>query len=241
MFRRSHVLLALSILLVSSVAIANAGESKLGTFKSSTGETFFALSMSADAGIRAPDKHDVVILFDTSASQTGLYRDDALAALETMLKSLGDNDRVKLLAVDLNAVPMTDGFVAPHSAAMQQALRKLERRAPLGSTDMIGALQQAAAGLSSEKGRANSVVYIGDGISRANAIESKEFAGLVGDLVSHKAAVSSFAIGPQRNVYLLATLANQTGGVLLVDTDKTTGQQGSYHGKSRSRCCAVAG
>ena len=57
--------------------------------------------------------HDVVVLIDTSASQTGDFRDKGLAALDSMLAGLRETDRVQLLAVDLNSVPLTDGeFVA---------------------------------------------------------------------------------------------------------------------------------
>jgi hypothetical protein len=47
---------------------------------------------------------DVLVLMDTSASQVGLYRQDSLAALEALLSGLSDQDRVRLVAVDVNAV-----------------------------------------------------------------------------------------------------------------------------------------
>ena len=232
MCKRGNFLLALSPVLAIAVAASSlpgrsnvmAAESRLATFDSSTGEKYFALSLKPDNLGPPAAAHDVVVLFDTSASQTGMYRDDAIAALETMVGTLGPGDRVKLVAVDLNAIPLTDGFVAPKGAEMQQALRKLELRTPLGSTDLIAALQGAIDSYGPANTNPRSVVYIGDGVSRANVIESKEFDAIVRDLVSSRASVSSMAIGPSRDGRLLATLANHTGGMLYVDSDQNTGQ-----------------
>lgn len=232
MSKRGNFLLALTPVLAFAVTASSllsrsnvtAAESRLATFDSSTGEKYFALSLKPDNLRPSAAAHDVVVLFDTSASQTGMYRDDALAALEAMVGALDAADRIKLVAVDLNAIALTDGFVAPRSAEMQQALRKLNLRTPLGSTDMIAALRGAIDSYGAANTNPRSVVYIGDGVSRANVIESKEFEALVSDLVARRASVSSMAIGPSRDGRLLATLANHTGGMLYIDTDQNTGQ-----------------
>ena len=123
----------------------NAGESaRWATYQKPSGDGYFALSLAP----ALPDTHasgrDVVVLFDTSASQTGAYREDARTALSSLLAGLTPDDRVKLYAVDLNAVALTDKFVAPGSDALQAGLAKLDQRAPLGSTDMAGAFTAAA-------------------------------------------------------------------------------------------------
>jgi len=103
------------------------------------------LSLKPSITTDATTGRDVVVLFDTSASQVGAYRTDALEALHTMLRGLNSQDRVKLVAVDVNAVPMNDSFVAADSDAMKTALAKLDRRVPLGSTDLAVAMKSAAA------------------------------------------------------------------------------------------------
>ena len=88
---RRGTLLALTPLLTLACAVSVmpgpsfAAESRLATFRTATGEDYFALSLSANAALPATEAQDVVVLFDTSASQTGIYRDDALSALESML------------------------------------------------------------------------------------------------------------------------------------------------------------
>ncbi|MDE0737165.1 MAG: hypothetical protein OSB47_15185, partial [Pirellulaceae bacterium] len=58
---------------------------QMTTFAKPSGETFFALSVKPNVEVKPIAAHDVLVLFDTSASQTGLYRKDSLAALQTML------------------------------------------------------------------------------------------------------------------------------------------------------------
>ena len=84
-----------------------------------------------------------MILADTSASQAGLFRADSLLAVRTLMERLDPKDRVKLIAVDLDAVPLTEQFVEADSQEMREALAKLEQRTPLGATDMERALQAA--------------------------------------------------------------------------------------------------
>ena len=199
---------------------ANAAEpARLATFDTGSGETFFALSITPDVDVPAAKGSHVAVLFDTSASQSGIFRQDALSALTSMLKSLEASDRVHLLAVDLSAVPMHEGFIAPHGSEMQAALAKLGKRAPLGATDMIGGLRSALVALEQAGDAPRSVVYIGDGMSKARYIEQEAFRSLVSDLVAGRAAVSSYSIGKTQNLALLATLANHTGGMLHVDSD----------------------
>ena len=85
-----------------------------------------------------------MILVSTAASQTGDYRAKSLATLQSVLSKLDANDRVKLMAFDLNATPLTQGFVAPNGPEMAEALGALERRTPLGSCDLEKALDTAA-------------------------------------------------------------------------------------------------
>ena len=72
-------------------------------FSATTAQTFFALSLTPPADAAANVPHDVVIMFDTSASQAGEYRDAGLAAVEACIAKLGPQDRVQILAVDLEA------------------------------------------------------------------------------------------------------------------------------------------
>ena len=194
-------------------------EGVLHTYKKVTGETYFALSLKADQQLPQAGAHDILVLFDTSASQIGEYRKDAMSCLDSMLANLDGTHRVKLMAVDLYAVPMSRDFVAADSEEMKAAIAKLNRRAALGSTDMVELLKATAKQFNVESKNQKSVVYIGDGMSKANLLQISDYKELVSELVSKQLSFSSFAIGPQRNIELLAALGNSTGGVIRVDNE----------------------
>ncbi len=223
MSKRSLLPRVVSFLVVCTVlyagSIASAQDARLSTYDKATGSTYFALSVKPNQALKDDRATDLLVLFDTSASQTGLYRDDAQQALKSLIAELAEGTRVNLMAVDLNSVPMTDGFVAPTDEAMTQAQDKLAQRVPLGSTDMEAMLRMIPKAFS-DTDRRQAVVYIGDGMSKAGALAEGEFAGIMSPLVKQQISISSFAIGPQRDVLMLATIANNTGGMVYVDSDE---------------------
>jgi len=192
-----------------------------------SGESFFALSLSPTVPRPAAKPRDVVILFDTSASQTGAYRDKAFSALDATLAALSPTDKVRLFAVDLNAIPLMESFAAANSAETRAALASLRSRVPLGATDMAGALTASADAFGGVQGtaRGRAALYIGDGMSTANLLASETLRPLVARLTEERVPVSSYAIGPRIDSPLLACLANQTGGVMAVDGENLTGAQ----------------
>ena len=216
-----HSTLACMIALMSTISVqANENAAaQIFTYDKATGETFYALAIRPNGAIPAPADSDVIVMFDTSASQTGIYRKDALGCLDAFLSNMNARHRVKLVAVDLDAVSMSEGFVAADSDAMKVAVAKLNERAPLGSTDMATSLQSVVADMQASDRKARHVVYIGDGISRANILQMEEFNAILDTLVEERISISSFAIGPQRDVQLLGVLANKTGGIIRVDRD----------------------
>ena len=216
-FKKFQAGLAVSLLALTAPSAWAASEAQLLTYQSEGGATYFALSMtpSADQAVERPS--DVVILFDTSASQTGAYRETAFAALEAALGKLRPDDRVALVAADLEARPITDKLLKSHSGELQAAVEKLRGELPLGSTDMEAALRAATAEFEKDAQTNRTVLYIGDGLSTANLLGSDAFRRLIDNLRNERISVNSYAIGPRHDAALLAAIANQTGGNLYVD------------------------
>jgi hypothetical protein len=188
------------------------------TFARPDGSSCYSVSLTPQAAKPAAGPSDVLVMFDTSASQAGDYREKALETLDVLLGALGSQDRVQLTAVDLQAIPLTKDFVAPRSSELQAAVASLRGRVPLGSTDMDTALESAAAKFASTEGTRNrAVVYIGDGMSTAQLIGTTRMQQLVDQFVKSHIAVSGYAIGPRIDAILLGALASDTGGVLAVD------------------------
>lgn len=191
---------------------------RMATFESA-GEISFALSVQGNFDDQAERTSDVVVYVDTSASQTGLFKEDSIKALQKVLDNLTAGDRVKVMAVDLDPIPLTDGFVRADSQSIRDAIGALQKRVPLGSTDMKTMLKSAASEFDASADSNRNVLYIGDGISRAGLMEESVFADVINGLVRENVSVSSLAIGPDRNIELLATLANHTGGNVFLDSD----------------------
>lgn len=229
MSERLRVRLALPVLLAwtASIGWARAADdaASLNTFEKPGDQSYFALSVTPNVELPTPENFQVVVLFDTSASQTGVFRDKAIETLSAVLQRLKANTQVKLLVCDLDTHALTDTFVAADSPEMAKAIDTLKRRAPLGATDMVSALSAAANSFSGKSTGERAVVYIGDGQSGANFIDSKTLKQVVNQLVEKQVAVTSYAIGPRADNALLAALANQTGGLFAIDGDVATVKQ----------------
>jgi len=206
--------LSLAAFTQHSLNAAEAPAGRVLQYRTESGETVQALML------RAPDQaaqtaRDLVILFDTSASQTGEHRSQALGTLENMLARLPDQSRFRLYSVDVGQKELTAGFTAVHSKEARQAVAALQRRAPLGASRLGDAFQ---AGLkAAAEGKNSEVVYLGDGLSGAKLIPAAELQGLARDYRAAKVALSSYAVGPRRDLQVIGILANATGGAVLQD------------------------
>lgn len=208
-----------SLLALAPTVWGATGPADVRTYQTEAGTSFYAASLSLDAATAKAANtgaREVVLLVDTSASQTGMFRETALSAVKACLAQLQPTDRVQIIACDLEARPLTKSAVAPNSAEAAAALAALERESPLGSTDMPGVLKAVAERFSTDSAQ-RSIVYVGDGVSTANVLGTDSFEELVGKLRAAKIAVSSYAVGPQCDAALLAALANQSGGNLYID------------------------
>jgi hypothetical protein len=225
-----HIRVAVgAMMLVGSLGLtaraATPSMANLMTFDGVNGLRYFALSLQPSSDLPKPTARDVVILIDTSASQTGAYRSDSLEAATTLLGALAPQDRVRLAAIDLRVVELSEGFVAPKSRQTAEGLKRLDQRTPLGSTDLVSGLQDAAKWFDRDESVARHVVYIGDGVSHADWPSKDQFARLIAGLADQHVTITSYAIGPYRDVQMLVALANHTGGHVYVDAANVTGQQ----------------
>ena len=210
------ILTFMAVIAFQAVAIAQS-ESRLATFDHGD-ETYFAMSVKAQLS-ELSRATDVIICIDTSASQNGPYKRDSIAIVKQILRNLSADDRVKIMAVDIDPVALTEDFVAVSGAGVNSALKTLNQRVPLGTTDLDAMLNQVATLFPSQSQRNKNVIYVGDGISSGNLRMTPAFKAVVDKLVKNQVSVSSFAIGPETDVLTMAVLANHTGGNVLIDND----------------------
>lgn len=218
----TFVLVASSILCCSSVSyaenaipeISNVGQ--ILSYQNSEGQNYFALRLKADRlPAAAHSGKQIAILFDTSASQVGEHRIQALDVLKSLLSELPNDSTVAVYAVDVQCTPFVNEFVTPQSRQAKLAVESLASRAPLGATNLAQALKTVMQGLQNEKAR--SIIYIGDGMSSAQLISIPEMAGLTQQLAHQHVPVHSYAVGPRKDLRLLGTLGVYTGGIILTD------------------------
>ncbi|HEX5472163.1 MAG TPA: hypothetical protein VFW73_09760, partial [Lacipirellulaceae bacterium] len=216
-FRNINLIAGLLVLAAPSFAANTTSPSADVETYSQDGHAYYAISLSTPATAKAQEgPRDVVIVFNTAASQTGPFRDTALAAVESCISKLNPQDRVQLIAADLEARPITDKFLVADSAELKTAMEKLRHESPLGATDMDRVLRAAAQRFDKQRPDGRVLFYIGDGRSPANLLDTDSFRSLVTSLSAGHIAVSSYAVGPQCDGRFLAALANQTGGNLYV-------------------------
>ena len=177
-------------------APGNGAVARMVGFSQPGGTNYFALSLRT-APASSPGPRDVVILFSSAASQTGGYREKSLETVQATLAGLDPGDRVKIMAYDSHAVPITKDFVAPNSPEVAQAMAGLRQRSPLGAADLEGALLAAARSYRGDSKAARAIVLIGEGTSRANALAPEQFDKLVAGLVAERTPVLSYGIGPR--------------------------------------------
>lgn len=181
---------------------------------STTGEIFSAVILKASDLPKGLVTRQHVIVIDTSASQVGEHRQQTLAVLDSLLKSLPDSNEVRIFAADLQADPLDTGFHNVRSAEVADSVELLKLRVPLGATNLEGVLRTAMKA-TTEQGC--DITYIGDGLSTADLVEIPELKKLVSDLRQRRIPVHSFGVGRQRNLQILGVLGLQTGGFVAFD------------------------
>jgi hypothetical protein len=137
----------------------NTGVSRMATFQDA-GHHYFALSLLPDveADYPRPAAYEVVVVFDTSATQTGPVRLEGLEVLEELAATLPAGASVGLLACDVETVVLSDGLVASSDPKWDTAVARLKKRIPLGATDLGTALRTAMAQFSSTAAQ-RTIVY----------------------------------------------------------------------------------
>ena len=163
-----------------------------------------------------PESAAIVVLVDTSASQSGEFRARSLEAVRTILAAAAPGDVFSVAAVDVTCTPLTASFHAAGADEIATGLSRLEARTPLGSTDFVSGLAAAADRLAA-RSEPRFIVYVGDGTG-IEGVDPDEFAACVKRLADQHIAVSSIGVGPQINWPLLAATAAGTGGLYAQDS-----------------------
>ncbi|HUP79592.1 MAG TPA: vWA domain-containing protein, partial [Pirellula sp.] len=209
----------------------DAMNSRLVTYQEE-GKTLFALSLLPTQEFEAQNSPHVAVVVDTSASQNGDFRSDSIEIAQSIISALPSKSIVSLLACDVEATVLSSAS-APTSRSLTEGFKKLDKRIPLGTTDLAAAFRAAVKELGKQSDA--SIVYIGDGMHLCNLLNTTEFESFINEMKETRTSITSLAIGPKTDCELLSIIANHTGGKVFVRqaiTDATCQQIGSNLAKA---------
>lgn len=146
--------------------------------------------------LKAATAQSLHVIVDTSASQTGDFRQQSLELAE----ALSQKGSITLWSADV-------------TTQQAESVAALKQRVPAGTTNLKLALETVTA--QAEQGSA--ILYLGDGICATNLLSVENIQQLCAAMQQKQIALHAYAVGPNLDLQLLGTFVNATGGTLLVD------------------------
>jgi Ca-activated chloride channel family protein len=170
------------------------------------------------ASARLP--RDVTFVMDVSGSMSGRKLDQAKAAGRQLLRSLGRDDRFRLIDFSSDVRAFRDEFSLATEDNVRAAEQYLDRLEANGGTNISGALQEAlrtdgsrlmAHGARPEFDRLSLVLFMTDGAATVGERDPAAIAAMAARL-RRDARVFSFGIGQDVNIGLIEQLALEGRG-----------------------------
>jgi hypothetical protein len=179
------------------------------------GAGYFALRVRADLPAGEAPVHvrrDRAIIVDTSHSQSKETLDGEAKLAVGLVAQLDPDERFVVLACDSACVSFPDsGLSPPTDQNVADLTRWLEARSPTGSSDVAGALIDAARRL--EAGVPGQVVFIGDGSPTSGELSASRVAARVQSaLVDRKVDLRFLGAGRAVDEIVISALAEALGG-----------------------------
>lgn len=153
----------------------------------------------------------LAIVIDTSASMDAGTMDTAIAVVESVIRSLGPQDKAVILAADQTVRPVgPDALGAVDDARKKAQLEALSTLKPGGATDIGLALETAAIRLG-DNNLTGMIVYVGDGWASIGDTNSDQMRARLGRRSGGLPRISAVALGSRANQLSLAALVRGIG------------------------------
>jgi hypothetical protein len=160
-----------------------------------------------DAPVPAFQRRDRILVVDTSHSQSKQTLAGEMRLAVGILRQMDPDERFAVLACDsaCESSPPS-GLVAATEASVVEAERWLAQRAPSGSSDLAGALIDAARRV--DPGAAAQIVYVGDGAPSAGELSADAIARRVKPAFEKRSVdLRLLGAGPSVDEVVLAALS----------------------------------
>lgn len=175
---------------------------------------WFALRLRAelpsDASPPGRPRRDVAIVVDASQSQPPERVRDTAALVVALAEGLDADERLVVLACDSACTSWPEAGLAPAGGATRDGVAAfLAKASPRGSSDVAGALLDAARRLDATGGQ---IVYLGDGAASSGELSSSRIAARVRPALARKNVdLRLYAAGSSVDALALAGLAGALG------------------------------
>jgi Ca-activated chloride channel family protein len=172
------------------------------------GYVMFTLSPAPQDG--PGELRDVTVVVDVSGSMSGEKIRQARAALITLLGTLSEGDRFRLLSFSNSVRAQSDGWQQADQANVREASAWVERLEADGGTNIDGVLREAFR-VAPGEGQLPVVIFLTDGLPTVGERDPERIAASAED-VRGRARVFAFGVGHDVNTYLLDRLSAAARG-----------------------------
>ncbi|HEX6134011.1 MAG TPA: VIT and VWA domain-containing protein [Longimicrobiales bacterium] len=182
----------------------------LATHRQGTEDGYFMLTLSPGDAAESTVPRDLTVVVDVSGSMSGEKMDQARRALRQLLDSLGDEDRIRLIAFSSRVRPWRETWTRATRSALADARRWVDRLQADGGTNIHGALETAF-GETSPDTRLPIVVFMTDGLPTNGETRPDRIVAMA-ESRRGRARVFAFGVGFDVNTYLLDRLSAAARG-----------------------------
>jgi len=173
---------------------------------------FMLLLAPGPAGRTQAVPRDLTLVVDVSGSMSGTKLEQAKAALQQALGTLGSNDRFRVIAFSASVRSFRDEPVAATRANLTDAREFVDGLAAEGGTNLAGALE-AALDLPGDAERLAQVILVSDGMPSVGEQAPDRIAGEAAARIG-RARIFPVGVGHDVNTYLLDRLAAEGRGAV---------------------------
>lgn len=178
------------------------------------GWEWFMVDVAPEVAIQGEDlagEADWVILVDTSQSRTAMEMQVQQNLVTSMVGALSVRDRVKIMAYDVTARAMDEGWQEPSTVLLDQIDEFLGAIQPGGATNLEGALR-AAAEAAADSPRAR-IILVGDGAATMGERRAAQLSRRAVSILEETGApVTTIGVGSSVDALLMEEISRRTGG-----------------------------
>lgn len=160
----------------------------------------------------APARREVTLVLDRSGSMAGAAWDHARAAALSVLESLREGEAFNLVDYATTVSLFAERPVRKDATSLAAARRYLDGLAPVGGTNLHGALH-AALRQPATRDAEPLVLFLTDGLPTVGVLAEAEIRALATDANPHDRRVFTFGVGANVNVPLLDRVADASGAL----------------------------